>query len=133
MIVLIKAWDATDASRELAADLDAARVSCGLTRQQYCGLLGVSQSRLSEMEAGLDAGPGVLRYAHLPAAFWIAFLKTRAVRFALRVIEDTLILKQIDWLNRWMVRTMKRDAARIYPGEAFPEIPDEPEEEKRTA
>lgn len=92
--------------------------------------LGVDESRITAMLKGLDPGPGFLRFANLPADFWIGFIAEWGLRFCIRVITDHELDRMVTWINFHMVRTMKRDAARMYPGEDFEDVPEE-EERKR--
>ena len=102
------AWSPSDASRDLVIDLEEARTAAKLTRQQCCGILQVSESRLSEMEKGLDAGPGILRYAGMPARFWIVLLKARVIRAALRMVGEDDLRQLIDLVQVWLLERQLR-------------------------
>lgn len=115
-------WEATEASRALMACIDAGRQAMGWNDQQFAAQLGVAASRIAAMRAGLDAGPGILRFASLPLGFKVGFVKAWAVSLCLRVVDDPQMDRFIAWINFWMIKTMKRDAARMYPGEVFPQF-----------
>lgn len=126
------AWQSTDVSRTLMSCVDAGiqrwmTKDRTVTEEIVADRLGVKQPRLSAMRAGIDAGPGFLRFGNLPKHFWIGFMKEWGVQFAVTVITDFELQKQIKFINWWMVRTMQRDAARMYPGEVFPDYEEEQE------
>lgn len=135
ILAFTAAWESSELSETFMACLDAGRESLKDNDQQFADRLGVAPSRIAAMRSGLDAGPGILRFASLPTAFWIGFLKEWGVRFAVRVITDHELDRQIAWLNFWMVKTMKKDAARKYPGQGFQEqrLTLTVEEEERSA
>lgn len=121
-----KAWTASDASRGLFARLERARIDAGLTRKQYCGKLVISESRLSEMESGADAGPGILRFASMPLGFWISMLKSTVADAIGRAVGEADLRYLIDLVQVWLLERQLsfRMAKAELPADA---------EERRTA
>lgn len=121
ILAFTAAWESSELSEACWQCIEAGRAAMRVDNTRFAYLLGVTPSRITAMREGEDPGPGFLRFATLPAAFWIGFLKEWGVRFAVRVITDHELDRQIAWLNFWMVKTMKKDAARKYPGQGFEE------------
>ena len=88
IVALSGTWSDTDAARELREDIEAALG--GLSEKQIAAALDCPASSWSAMRAGLTAGPGILRFAHLPAKFWIRFVILRGYRFGQMVIQDVI-------------------------------------------
>jgi hypothetical protein len=122
IVAFTASWETTEASQAMVRCFDA-----GIARWQFkdptltediiAGRLGVVKSRISAMRTGTDPGPAFLRFASLPLDFWIGFLKEWGSQFDVLVITGRELKSQIRWLNKWMVRTMKRDVIRSYTPE----------------
>lgn len=130
ILAFMAAWESSDLSEACWECIEAGRAAMKVDNTRFAYLLGVAPSRITAMREGRDPGPGFLRFATLPAAFWIGFGKEWFARFCIRIITDHELDRQISWLNFWMVKTMKRDIARLYPSEEELAIDVEPTEEK---
>lgn len=91
-------WFGTQEARDLMEDISRALED--ISDKQASAYLDVPRSHFAGMRALTASGPGILRFAHLPARFWIRFLVVRARRFGLVVIEDARIGRIVDRMER---------------------------------
>lgn len=97
----------------LLEDVLSAGRAANLNTDELADLLGVNASAVSRMRALTDSGPGILRFASLPASWWIAFIGLRAKRYCLRVVSDTQIDKLIAFLNVLQVERLEKQMAKM--------------------
>jgi hypothetical protein len=75
--------------------------------------LGVTPDALSNMRAFRTSGPGILRFAGLPKAFWIGFIQAAAKDYCLRLVTDGQIDKLIAFLNVMQVERLDYQSKRM--------------------
>lgn len=63
-------------------------------------------SSLSNMRAFRTSGPGILRFALMPKAFWVGFVSAAAEDLGMRLVTDRQIDKLIAFLNLMQVERL---------------------------
>jgi hypothetical protein len=100
-------------TRGLLEDVLGAGRAANLNINELADYLGLDHPAISRMKVCRDAGPGILRFANLPARWWIAFISLRAKRYCLRVVTDMQIDKLIAFLNVLQVERLEAQEKRM--------------------
>jgi hypothetical protein len=115
LLFLNGAWIASEAARELCADIEEARVLAKMTRAEMASKMKLGEpphgeKRLSD-QLTLKHPMNIGRLADLPLTWWGQFLLVRSRRCAVQVIEDVRIadvMLAVQRMESWMKRVEAR-------------------------
>jgi hypothetical protein len=110
------AWSQERAKADLRFPALVSWIEAGITAANFnndeaAEALGINDrgSALSNMREFRTSGPGVLRFAAMPPAFWRGFIGAAAKHYCLRVIDEPWVDKVIARINLLQVAILGDD------------------------